>query len=102
MVESVTTEADSSWFSGHFPGDPILPGIAQLKMVADLIARSGAGNLRVTGLSRVKFRKIVRPGEPLDICVTSDAGTDRYSFIISSGKEDVCSGWMYFTQDDNR
>jgi 3-hydroxymyristoyl/3-hydroxydecanoyl-(acyl carrier protein) dehydratase len=102
IVTSVTIDGNSPWFSGHFPGDPILPGIAQLKMVADLVvdlnAKSGAGNLRMTSLSRVKFRKIVRPGELLDIQVTHGDKEDQYIFKITSGDEGVCSGWMFFTQ----
>ena len=31
--------ADSSWFSGHFPGEPILPGIALVYLVKQVIAR---------------------------------------------------------------
>ncbi len=100
MVVSVTIAANSPWFSGHFPGDPILPGIAQLKMVTDLIAKSTQGTSRMTGLSRVKFRKIVRPEEVLDINVTCGNKADQYNFKITSAGEDVCSGWMYFSQDE--
>ncbi len=99
IVASVTIAADSPWFSGHFPDDPILPGIAQLKMVADLIAESRQGSRCMTGLSRVKFRKIVRPEEELDINVTCGKKADQYNFKITSGSDDVCSGWMYFSQD---
>jgi 3-hydroxymyristoyl/3-hydroxydecanoyl-(acyl carrier protein) dehydratase len=102
IVASVTIDGNSPWFSGHFPGDPILPGIAQLKMVADLVvdlnAKSGAGKLRMTSLSRVKFRKIVRPGELLDIQVTRGDKEDQYNFKITSGDEGVCSGWMFFAK----
>ncbi len=100
ITASVTTDGNSSWFSGHFPNNPILPGIAQLKMVAELIAESAGGNLRVTGLSRVKFRKIVRPGELLEIHVTNDNTEHHYIFRITSGDEDVCSGKMDFTQNE--
>ena len=96
IVASVTIDAHSPWFSGHFPDDPILPGIAQLKMVADLIAGSRAGDRCLTGVSRVKFRKIVRPGELLDIQVTCGDKKDQFLFRITSGGEDVCSGWMFF------
>jgi 3-hydroxymyristoyl/3-hydroxydecanoyl-(acyl carrier protein) dehydratase len=102
MVASVTTAAHSPWFSGHFPDDPVLPGIAQLKMVVDLIAKAKQGKLRMTGLSRVKFRKIVRPEEVLDIHVTCGNKKDQYTFKITSGDEDVCSGWMYCTQDEKK
>lgn len=101
MVASVTTAAHSPWFSGHFPDDPVLPGIAQLKMVVDLITKTGEKNLRMTGLGRVKFRKIVRPEELLDIHVTCGNKTDQYNFKITSGDEGVCSGCMYFSKDKN-
>jgi 3-hydroxyacyl-[acyl-carrier-protein] dehydratase len=90
----VTTEAGSPWFSGHFPGDPILPGIAQIKMVADIIATSRNEKMRMTGLSRIKFRKIVRPGDVLAISATSGKLQDQYAFRITSSDEDVCSGMM--------
>ncbi len=96
---SVITEDNSPWFSGHFPNNPVLPGIAQLKMVVDLITKSTAGSLRLTGVSRVKFRKIVRPGEQLDIQVAPGNIENHYTFNITSGNEDVCSGKMHFTQN---
>lgn len=96
MAARVTTDGDSPWFSGHFPDDPILPGIAQLEMVADLIAASSENNLRMTGLSRIKFRKIVRPGELLDIHAAPGNKKDQYAFRITSSNEEVCSGTMLF------
>jgi len=100
MVTSVATDGNSPWFSGHFPDNPILPGIAQLKMVADLISKSVEGNMYLTGVTRVKFRKIVRPGEVLDIDVTSGNKKNQYIFKITSGDQDVCSGWMFFTLNE--
>ena len=97
----VTTDRQSSWFSGHFPDNPILPGIAQLKMVADLIAASRAsGNeaVHLTGLSRIKFRKIVRPGELLDIHATFVQIKEQYVFRITSGTDEVCSGVILFAK----
>lgn len=98
IAARVTVESQSPWFSGHFPDNPILPGIAQLKMVADLIAASRKDDSRMTGLSRVKFRKIVRPGECLEIQAARGQGKDHYTFRITSGTEDVCSGIMVFAQ----
>lgn len=90
----VTTAGGSPWFSGHFPDNPILPGVAQLKMVADIIATSREEKLRMTGLSRIKFRKIVRPGDVLAIYATIGKLKDQYAFRITSSDEEVCSGMM--------
>jgi len=99
--EHVVVEQRSPWFSGHFPNNPVLPGVAQLKMVLDLLARRGYGNIRLAGLSRVKFRRLVRPGEMLDIAVTSGADENRLNFTITCGDETVCSGKMLITPTEH-
>lgn len=90
------TQSDSPWFAGHFPEDPILPGIAQLNMVGDLIALLRKDDTRMKGLSRVKFRKIVRPGEVLDIRVEQSNIEKQYTFHIARDNEYICSGMMFF------
>jgi 3-hydroxyacyl-[acyl-carrier-protein] dehydratase len=95
IVAQITIDSQSPWFAGHFPDNPILPGIAQLKMIGDAIAASLEDNLRMTGLSRVKFRKIVRPGDLLDIHAAPGKLKDQYAFRITSNNEEVCSGMMF-------
>jgi len=96
LTARASAPGDSPWFAGHFPDDPILPGIAQLNMVADLIAHFRGDDLRLKGLSRVKFRKIVRPGEVLDIQVEQRNIDNQYAFHIARDNEDICSGMMFF------
>lgn len=100
LTARMTAAAESPWFSGHFPGNPILPGVAQLKMVADLLAAAGKNLGRPVGLSRVKFRKIIKPGELLDIHLTIGKVERQYVFRITCGNEEVCSGMMFFAQPD--
>ena len=62
-------------FSGHYPHFPVLPGVLQceaaLQAGAILIAgleSTGAAQVPVaTRMNNVKFRRLVRPGETLDI-----------------------------------
>jgi 3-hydroxyacyl-[acyl-carrier-protein] dehydratase len=62
-------------FAGHYPDFPVLPGVLQCEAAfqagAILIARLAAvvgGQLPVvTRLNNVKFRRMVHPGETLDI-----------------------------------
>jgi 3-hydroxyacyl-[acyl-carrier-protein] dehydratase len=64
-------------FAGHYPDFPVLPGVLQCEAAfqagAILIARLApvdGGHLPVvTRLNNVKFRRMVRPGETLDIHV---------------------------------
>jgi len=98
----VEIKSDSPWFSGHFPGDPILPGIAQLGMVAEVIERACCRQLKVEGISRVRFRRIIRPGETIRLSanpMTNKPGT--YSFRITAVAETVCNGFMHIKEVQN-
>lgn len=63
------------FFQGHFPGDPIMPGVLQLEALAQigavLIQQSKfaqPGKLTVfAGMDNVRFRRIVVPGDRLDM-----------------------------------
>ncbi|VAX41753.1 3-hydroxyacyl-[acyl-carrier-protein] dehydratase, FabZ form [hydrothermal vent metagenome] len=65
-------------FAGHYPGQPIFPGVLQCEAAfqagAVLIAKQHLveeGKVPVvTRLNNTKFRNILRPGETLDIEVT--------------------------------
>lgn len=88
---------DSLWFSGHFPGEPILPGIALVNIVWQAIVRDAgkrSEEIRLDTLKRVRFTQPVRPGENLSVIITgSDAGDETlYSFKVVSKENVVCSG----------
>lgn len=87
---------NSPWFSGHFPDEPILPGIAQLSMVMETIKMAFRDQIRITALKRVRFKKIVRPESRLMILVTPGIKKDEsvYFFQIKSENNVICSGMM--------
>lgn len=57
---AIVFPSDHPALPGHFPGDPMVPGVVLLDAAADL-AR-GAGCRRVTGVRAAKFRTALRPG----------------------------------------
>lgn len=83
---------DSSWFRGHFPGFPILPGIAQLSMVYEAVKKFNP-DLKIVQIQRVKFKQPVKPGDILKIKVErSRKQVNAYNFIIMSGADPSASG----------
>ncbi len=98
VTARVRIHEDGPWFAGHFPGNPVLPGIAQLKIVADVIGSLRHEDLELAGLSRVKFRRIVRPGASLELHAEAARGEDRYIFRITGPEGDVCSGTMILAE----
>jgi 3-hydroxyacyl-[acyl-carrier-protein] dehydratase len=64
------------FLAGHFPGNPIFPGVLQLEALAQagaiaLLADARyAGKLPLFGgVEDVRFRRLVRPGDRLDLSV---------------------------------
>ena len=71
---------NESFFQGHFPGRPIMPGVLICEAMAQVGAvfarlahkEEGDGKLFVlTGLDHVRFKKPVEPGDQLRIEVSS-------------------------------
>jgi 3-hydroxyacyl-[acyl-carrier-protein] dehydratase len=89
--------ADSPWFSGHFPGEPILPGIALIYMAEQAIFRDAlakGGQVFLQALKRVRFTRPVRPGETLSINISGEEAGENilFSFKITNKENIVCSG----------
>ena len=89
--------ADSPWFSGHFPGQPILPGIALVYMAEQAIIQDALAKgeqVQLHTLKRVRFTQPVRPGETLSLNIVSEeAGEDiLFSFKVANKENIVCSG----------
>lgn len=88
---------DSPWFSGHFPGEPILPGVALVHITEQAIVRDAASRgeeIQLDGLKRVRFSQPVRPGETLAIHITGESVSKEilYTFKLASKGNVVCSG----------
>ena len=79
-----TFAEDDFFVQGHFPGHPLVPGVIQCEcclqagaiLLAEL-APSGEGVVPVaTRMDSVKFKRMVRPGDTVEVHVTLD---DRVS-----------------------
>ena len=77
LATKTVTEEDCA---GHFPGNPIMPGVkmvealAQCGAVAVLSQPENRGRLALfAGIDDVRFKRIVRPGEVLDLVCDVEA-----------------------------
>jgi predicted hotdog family 3-hydroxylacyl-ACP dehydratase len=62
----IEVPANGAWFDGHFPGRPILPGVAQFVLTLEALARGGRA-MAVCGIVHARLRQLVSPGERLEI-----------------------------------
>ncbi len=71
-IKNVTN--NEPYFQGHFPGNPVMPGVLQMEaiaQVAGVMLNSREGKAGKTAyfmsMNKVKFRKMVIPGDQLRI-----------------------------------
>ena len=88
-----TVPSASHWFDGHFPGMPLLPGIAQLSMVEAVIKSAFLPTLRADQFSRVRFKLKIDPDMPVSIAVSRNTEKpDVFSFQIATPEGIACVG----------
>jgi 3-hydroxyacyl-[acyl-carrier-protein] dehydratase len=63
----VTVAAADPCFDGHFPGNPLVPGVVILDLVHAALERQRGTPVRVVGVPGVKFLQPLRPGEAMHI-----------------------------------
>lgn len=63
--------ADLPVFVGHFPGQPLVPGVYLLAIVAEVARRSGVIQGQVTSIVRAKWSAPAYPGQELRVALTS-------------------------------
>lgn len=94
------------FFCGHFPNDPIMPGVLQCEAAAQLAAlllktHPGYENKLIlfAGIDGVRFKRMVVPGDRLDIrvdVIKVKASTGKAKFSCSVDGEVSCYGEFLF------
>jgi 3-hydroxyacyl-[acyl-carrier-protein] dehydratase len=100
-----TFNPDSPWFDGHFPGFPILPGIAELGIVSDSIRKAGEAegkNIAISQIRKVRFRQFIRPDDSVRVVSSSDEKHPmRYKFKLMVNGQLACNGVMETVEADD-
>ena len=72
-IKNVTI--NEPYFQGHFPGQPVMPGVLSLESIAQTTAflmlyeldDPLKKNMFISGVDGVRFRRLIVPGDQLDI-----------------------------------
>ena len=70
IVAKRTVRPDEYFFTGHFPNEPIMPGVLIIEALAQtggimLLRKYKSAIPLFLGIDRARFKKIVRPGDTL-------------------------------------
>lgn len=97
---------DEEFLTGHFPGNPVFPGVLQLEALAQtgaiavLADERYAGKLPLFGgVEKVRFRRLVRPGDELVMTVQLERLSARGGWGQGSAAVDgkvACEARLFF------
>jgi 3-hydroxyacyl-[acyl-carrier-protein] dehydratase len=95
------------FFQGHFPGQPLMPGVLMIEALAQLggtIILGPDDFLRrtafLTGIDKAKFRRPVVPGDRLDMEVTMLRARSNMGWVTAEAKVDgklACAAQLMFS-----
>ena len=93
QVARITIAADHPALPGHFPGQPVVPGVLLLDAVMRAAMALDESRPAPSLVPRVKFMSPVEPGAVVEITL-SPRGADRLGFTCRCGDALALSGEM--------
>ncbi len=86
---------DEAFLAGHFPGNPIFPGVLQLEALAQAGAIAVLADARFAGrlplfggVEEVRFRRVVRPHDVVELAVDIERLSARGGWGRGTGSVD--------------
>ncbi len=89
-------QPELAYFDGHFPGQPILPGVAQLAWAEHYGKLFFAIGQPFLTMEVVKFKKIIRPGTLVTMSLELKKDTGKLYFDLYSATESHSSGRLVY------
>ncbi len=83
---------DSPFFGGHFPGNPILPGVAQLALCSQLIQAALHESTQLTGIRTLRFKAPALPGDVLQVGLRRVPRPGELAVTIRRGGDEIANG----------
>jgi 3-hydroxyacyl-[acyl-carrier-protein] dehydratase len=74
-------DIDHPIFQGHFPDMPIIPGVCQAQILAEVMSQSLGANLHLTSAASIKFLSIIDPTKhpKIDLIINYTQNESSYS-----------------------
>jgi len=76
QISSIMLNPEHEVFKGHFPGNPVTPGVCMLQIIKELTEKRLDCSLFMKKTSNVKFMAVINPKETPSLTITNEF-TDR-------------------------
>ncbi len=82
-------------FKGHFPGNPVLPGVCMIQIIKDIVAQISGCDIMLNEANTIKFQNPVIPEENAEITgdfkIRNEEGKIVVNAQIASPDKVYCS-----------
>ena len=72
ILAKVHLNKDHEIFKGHFPGNPVMPGVCMIQIIKELTEEVTGKNLFLAVSSNIKFMAIINPEKNPDLQIAID------------------------------
>lgn len=90
ITANIILNKDHDIFKGHFPGNPVTPGVCMMQIVKELTEEFTGSKLFLKSASNVKFMAIINPVETpelkLQLDITENEGEIKVKNTTSFGE----------------
>ncbi len=93
LLATLVFPPDCDCFKGHFPGFPLLPGVAQLFFLRHFARQAFPDFPETAVYQKLKFQKLVLPSVAVTVRVTRE-GAGRFSFALDVPSGRAASGQL--------
>ena len=74
---TVHLNKDHEIFKGHFPGNPVMPGVCMIQIIKELTEEATGKNLFLSVSSNIKFMAIINPEKNPDLQLVIDIAEEN-------------------------
>jgi 3-hydroxymyristoyl/3-hydroxydecanoyl-(acyl carrier protein) dehydratase len=92
----LTFDMGCPWLDGHFPGQPILPGVVQIGWAVYFAGEIYGYHSGVHTLEQIKFRRPILPGKRLTLHLIPDVQQHKLRYEYRDADSNYSSGTLYF------
>ena len=92
----IRVPADLVYLQGHFPGEPVLPGVVQVHWAIQLAGERLELKQSFKGIEGLKFHRVIEPEVALKLEIEADAAARKLRFAYSSATGLYSQGRILF------
>ena len=81
---AITINKDHQIFEGHFPDNPVTPGVCMMQIIKELTERIVGKKLFLQSSSNIKFMAIINPNVTPDLVLTLDISKNEAGYKVKN------------------